>query len=188
MKPTRLDLLAMVLVMLAGACGGCATARMLKDARLAERRGEYIRAYELYRTAGKSSPQNGSVATGLNRVSSKAARAWHMRAQKAEWAGDYVRAWQRYMQALSCRPDARAPLDRIRTLERVNAEVRSARERFLREGVSTLVAAHAPPVRKPVRSNVAKAKPRTQTGSQKPSRHESPPGHSAEGSAAQTHD
>ena len=159
MKFARFGLLLLALAGLSATSGGCAGARMLKGARRAERRGEYIRAYELYSTAGKQSPRNSAVASGLGRVSSKAARAWHRRARQAERAGDYVRAWQRYMQALRCRPDARAPLDRIRTLERVNSDARAARQRYLVEGVGTLIAAHAPPDRKSMGANVAHSKP-----------------------------
>lgn len=159
MKSARLGLLLLVLVGASATSGGCAGARMLKGARRAERRGEYIRAYDLYSTAGKQSPKNSAVASGLGRVSSRAARAWHRRARQAERAGDYVRAWQRYMQALRCRPDARAPLDRIRTLERVNPDVQVARQRYLVEGISSLIAAHAPPNHKPIGTHLALSKP-----------------------------
>lgn len=172
MKSARFGLLLLVLLGLSGVSSGCAGARMLKGARLAERRGEYIRAYELYSTAGKQSPKNSAVAAGLGRVSAKAARAWHRRARQAERAGDYVRAWQRYMQALHCRPDARAPLDRIRTLERVNPAVQAARQRYLAEGVGTLIAAHAPPDRKSLGTDVAESKANPPPGTVQPAPNE----------------
>lgn len=158
-RSAHFGLVLLILAGLSATAGGCAGARILKGARQAERRGEYIRAYDLYSIAGKQSPRNSGVAAGLGRVSGKAARAWHRRAREAERAGDYVRAWQRYMQALQCRPDARAPLDRIRTLERVNPGVRVAKQRYLIKGVGTLIAAHAPPSRRSMVTHPTQSKP-----------------------------
>ncbi len=128
---------ALLIVALASACGSSGSTR---QARVAEVRGDFERAYELYLKAAEASPSSGQAASGLARVGPKAAAAWERKARAAQGRGDDASAWRFYMLALEARPDHSVAAEGARALERRNSvAVAQARAEWERDGMAALL-------------------------------------------------
>lgn len=115
--------------------GGCATGRLLRQGRQAERAGRAHTAYDYYCQAAQRRPSNGGIATSLARVAPAAARHWADRARAAERAGDYETAWKYLMRSLRIRPDRELVARSIHRLQRAHPEATAeARRAYLVQG------------------------------------------------------
>lgn len=144
--------------------GGCARGPEIKQARLAEKQGQWHVAYEHYCLAGKRRPGRGAIADKLREAAPGAAKYWQARAEDAMADGDYPRAWQLYMKALTIRPDHPTLPETIRRLERHHpTTLTNVRAAYLLG--KPLVPAPAPKDAPPPRDRVAaKATTRPESG------------------------
>ncbi|MCP4250302.1 MAG: hypothetical protein GY778_24935 [bacterium] len=125
--------------------GGCATGRLLRQGRQAERAGRAHVAYDYYCQAAERRPSNGGIAAKMARVAPAAARYWADRARAAERAGDYDTAWKLLMRSLSIRPDRETVARSIRRLQRAHPEATAeARRAYLVQGPSVLAKVQPP--------------------------------------------
>lgn len=127
---------------------GCTTVRWMRQARQAEQAGQHYEAYELYCAVLEKRPSNWAAANGLARVSFQAAQEWANHGRAAAERGDYQRAWQSYMQALTIQPALQSLAGRIRALERDHPDaVAEARRQYLEQGAAALASAGPPETR-----------------------------------------
>lgn len=108
---------------LPGLVAGCAGGFGGGQGRLAEQRGEYHRAYDLYCQEAQTNPQSRLLALAMDRVAPQAANYWEDRAHQAVDRGDYAEAWRLFMRVLEIRPDHPSAPHLIRRLERDHASV-----------------------------------------------------------------
>lgn len=123
---------------------GCTTgnSRSVRQARVAEERGDAHLAYDYYCNAAKQRPDDASIASSIKRLAPTAAAYWDSQARIAASQGNYGEAWRRGMKSLHIRPDEPGMVEFVAQVEKDHpAEVEPSRRQWMESGRIQVAAA-----------------------------------------------
>ncbi len=114
----------------------------VRQARVAEERGEAHVAYDHYCAAAKQRPEDAGLAASIKRLAPTAATYWESQARIAESQGDHAEAWRRGMKSLLIRPDQPGMAEYVNRLESEHPDaIASSRQQWMNSGRIQVAAA-----------------------------------------------